>query len=86
LQNECFDEKRKNPQVTRGYFNGSYSETRVANKYSVWTSGEIKTRSIELIKFMETRWGISFGDENAKMELMQLGFLLPKPVEKNIEE
>jgi len=79
LQNDCFDEKRKNTQVTKGYFNGSYSETRVANKYSVWTSEEIKTRSIELIEFMETRWGISFGDEHAKMELMQFGFLLPKP-------
>jgi len=83
LQNDCFDEKRKNPQVTQGYFNGSYSESRVANKYNVWTAEEIKKRSIELIEFMETRWGISFGNENAKMELMQLGFLIPKPVEIN---
>lgn len=86
LQNDCFDDKRKNPQVTQGYFNGSYSETRVANKYSVWTSEEIKSRSIELIEFMETRWDISFGDVNTKMELMQLGFLLPKPVEADVTE
>lgn len=76
LQNDCFNDKRRNPQVTQGYFNGSYSETRVANKYSVWTSEEIKARSLELVGFMENRWGISFGDEKAKMELLQLDFLL----------
>lgn len=75
LQNDCFDDKRKNPQVTQGYFNGSYSETRVANKYAVWTSDEIKTRSLELIEFMEMRWEMKLGSKEDKLKLLQLEFL-----------
>lgn len=75
LQNDCFNEKRKNEQVTKGYFNGSYSETRVANNYNDWTPETIKERSLELLKFMEDRWNLNFGDEDYKLDLLQLSFM-----------
>ena len=59
----------------RGYFNGSYSENRVAELYEEWTSDSIKERGLEMLEFMESRWGIDLGDEESKLKLLNLQFL-----------
>ncbi len=75
LQNNCYSEKRANPNVSYGYFNGSYSENRVAEQYQDWTFESIKERGLELLNFMEERWAIRFGDNQTKLKLLNLEFL-----------
>lgn len=76
LQNSPYLDKRADANNTRGYFNGSYSENLVAEKYEKWTAVEIKKRSLELLTFMENRWSISLGDESTKLKLLNLEFLI----------
>lgn len=76
LSNRCFDYKKKHKgkKGERGFFNGSYSEIKVAS-YDHWTPAEINERGILLLKFMEQRWGISFEYWKIEyQELLQLGF------------
>jgi hypothetical protein len=61
--------------MNRGYFNGSYSECRVAETYKEWTPQSIKERGLELLGFMEERWIINLGDDTTKMKLLNLEFL-----------
>jgi uncharacterized protein with ParB-like and HNH nuclease domain len=75
LQNYPYLEKRADKNNARGYFNGSYSENRVAEMYKEWTAKEIKSRSLELLAFMEQRWLINLGDESTKLKLLNLEFL-----------
>ena len=75
LQNDCYIDKRADKNTAHGYFNGSYSENRVAELYQEWTAEQIKRRSLDLISFMETRWSIKIGDESSKLNLLNIGFL-----------
>jgi hypothetical protein len=75
LQNDCFTDKRADRNTSRGYFNGSLSENRVAEKYEEWTPEAIKTRGIELLGFMEERWQLTLGDEATKLKLLNLEFM-----------
>ncbi len=75
LQNYCYKAKRADRDTVRGYFNGSYSEIRVAERYSDWTPTAIKERGLELLRFMEDRWDITLGDESNKIKLLNLEFL-----------
>lgn len=75
LQNYPYSEKRADANNTCGYFNGSYSENLVAEKYEEWTAIEIKTRGLALLAFMEERWSINLGDETTKLKLLNLDFL-----------
>ncbi|MCX5714078.1 MAG: DUF262 domain-containing protein, partial [Candidatus Omnitrophica bacterium] len=75
LQNDCYLEKRADKKTARGYFNGSYSENRVAEKCLEWTAKSIKERGLELLSFMEKRWQIALGDETAKIKLLNLEFV-----------
>lgn len=75
LQNHCYSEKRANRAVSHGYFNGSYSENRVAEQYQDWTFESIKERSLSLLDFMEKRWAIQLGDNQTKLRLLNLEFL-----------
>ena len=75
LQNYCYAEKRADQTVSRGYFNGSYSENRVAEQYQDWTFETIKGRGLELLDFMEERWAIPLGDKGTKLQLLNLEFL-----------
>ena len=62
LQNKCFDFKKKhtNKQGNEvGFFNGAYSEIEVSS-FDDWTPKEILIRSINMLEFMEKRWGIDF--------------------------
>ena len=71
LQNKPFDEKKKGTNAKSGYLDGSYSETKLARK-SEWTDKEILERGIEMLEFMEKRWGVKFED---KKSLLCLDFL-----------
>lgn len=75
LQNDCYETKRSNKNTTSGYFNGSYSENEVAEKYTQWTPESIKQRGLDLLNFMEKRWNLSLGDENTKIKLLNLEFM-----------
>lgn len=79
LQNDSFDLKREpkleNGVIIRhGYSNGSYSEQEVA-KLPSWTAEAIKKRGLDLLGFVETRWGINFGSEENKLDILHLSFL-----------
>lgn len=59
LQNKCFDYKVKHKNIKgndSGYFNGSYSEIEVSS-YKNWTPEEIIKRGVDMLSFMEKRWG-----------------------------
>lgn len=75
LQNDCYESKRVDGEKSRGYFNGSYSECRVAETYKEWTPESIKERWLELLKFMEERWKINLWDNETKLKLLNLEFL-----------
>lgn len=75
LLNDCFEEKKVDKKERRGYFNGSYSENRVALKKE-WTAEEIRERSLEMLRFMEQNWKIEFGTDEEKTALLQLDFLI----------
>jgi uncharacterized protein with ParB-like and HNH nuclease domain len=75
LQNHCYSEKRANKTVSHGYFNGSYSENRVAEQFDDWTFESIKDRGLALLEFMEERWAIRLGDDRTKLQLLNLEFL-----------
>ena len=75
LQNFDFNVKKNgyvasNGERRRGYSEGSYSEQEVA-KNDNWGPTEIVNRGMNLLSFMETRWGITISDEN---KMKALGF------------
>lgn len=75
LQNDCYKDKRADEESTHGYFNGSYSEIRVAEMYEDWTPTSIRGRGLELLKFMEERWNIELGTETDKVNLLNISFV-----------
>lgn len=87
LQNTCFKDKKnqkfdaKGNEKRRGYTDGSHCETEVA-KNEIWTADTIKQRGLNLLAFMEKRWGISLGDDLAKIQLLGLSFLDDAKIEK----
>jgi uncharacterized protein with ParB-like and HNH nuclease domain len=81
LQNDDFDDKKKirkddktGKTLRNGYSNGSYSELEVSANEE-WTPEQIKQRGIHLLNFMERRWGLNLGDDQAKVGLLHLEFL-----------
>lgn len=79
LQNDSFPLKKNNGAGV-GYYNGSVSENEIAQKDS-WEASNILSRGLDLLRFMEIRWGISLGDEEFKKRLLHLQFLDEKPSE-----
>lgn len=79
LQNDNFNDKKRveknsNGDIIRnGYFIGSYSEIEVSLN-SKWGTDEIKSRGIELLKFMEERWNIHFKNNEERERLLFLNF------------
>lgn len=84
LQNYCYSEKRKDSDFFRGYFNGSYSENRVAEQYQDWTAYSIRERGLELLDFMEKRWLIKLGDTETKLRLLHLDFLKGQDLQNSV--
>ena len=74
LQNDSFPDK-KNPSAAgrRGYINGSHSEIEVAARQD-WTAQDIFERGMMLLGFMESRWQISFTNDQ-KIDLLHIGFV-----------
>lgn len=60
-----------------GYKYGCYSEIEIAQE-SQWTAREILLRGIQLLEFMERRWGIPLGDNKAKVKALGLDFVIAK--------
>jgi hypothetical protein len=88
LQNDCFADK-KNPKyndrrekIRQGYNDGSHSEIEVA-EYEEWNAQTILDRGLKLLSFMEKRWDLKFKDEDAKLELLFLGFMKEGQSDKN---
>lgn len=83
LQNDCFKDKKtakyneQNKKIRQGYNDGSHSEIEVAS-YDIWTPDTIKERGINLLKFMERRWGLKFENEEAMLDLLFLNFINDK--------
>jgi uncharacterized protein with ParB-like and HNH nuclease domain len=76
LQNDDFKDKKNNGSGV-GYYNGSASENEIA-QLDEWLPESILLRGLELLKFMETRWRISLGDDRFKAKLLHLDFIFDK--------
>jgi len=74
LQNDCFDEKKRQKEGSVGYQYGSYSENEVAQKKD-WNTKEILERGLKLLDFMEKRWKVILGSKNDKIKLLHLDFI-----------
>jgi len=71
LQGYSFDYKKKHQDKhgnDTGYFNGSYSEIEVA-QYAKWSPEEIYERGLNLLEFMEKRWGIEIDNMSGVLGL-----------------
>lgn len=82
LQNKSFD--KKVCDGTRvGYKYGSYSEIEVSS-LKEWTPFEILNRGVELLEFLEKRWGVVLGDRDKKVNILKLEFIEPKQQTKKL--
>ena len=76
LQNDSFDKKKTGAgKRTRGYRDGSNSEVEVAQNEE-WTAKNIRERSVKLIDFLASRWGVVL-TANQKETLVHLSFVEP---------
>jgi hypothetical protein len=77
LQNDSFDGKKRakfdsrGKKIRNGYSDGSHSEIEVASSAS-WGPEQIKSRGIQLLKFMERRWGFRFKNDKEREKLLFL--------------
>jgi hypothetical protein len=77
LQNDNFAAKKcakydaAGQKVRNGYSDGSHSEIEVSQNES-WGPEEIRKRSLDLLRFMEKRWGFEFGSEHERERLLFL--------------
>jgi Protein of unknown function DUF262/Protein of unknown function (DUF1524) len=78
FSNRAFSKKKQDEDGIRGYFNGSYSEIKVA-QFSDWTPECVLNRGLEMLSFLEERWGISLGPREEKLKLLNLDSLEPLP-------
>jgi hypothetical protein len=76
FSNRPFAAKKKDDDGVQGYFNGSYSEIKVAQRDD-WTPDTIKDRGMTMLAFLERRWGISMGTVQEKCQFMNLDFEQP---------
>jgi Protein of unknown function (DUF1524) len=76
FSNRAFAIKKQDHDGVRGYYNGSYSEIRVAQA-PTWTPEEVLRRGIEMLEFLEKRWRVSLGSVKHKVFLLRLEFLAP---------
>lgn len=79
LQNDDFADKKtprfdsEGTKIRNGYSDGSHSEIEVAS-CTAWGPDQIRDRSLKLIKFLERRWNIDFGSDQARLKLLFLWF------------
>ncbi|GAN59752.1 hypothetical protein ACI01nite_18760 [Acetobacter cibinongensis] len=77
LSNLSYPEKVKSSTDGVGYIYGSYAENEISAKYSDWTPQAVLDRSLHLLDFIEKRWGISFGKDAEKIDMLGLSFVQP---------
>lgn len=75
LSNKSFDDKVGRVGETVGFRFGSYAENEVASNYSEWTPKTIADRGLQMLDFIEARWGLNFGKDSDKKELLGLKFV-----------
>ena len=75
LNNKSFLLKKGSTSNPVGYKYGCLSEVQVSD-YADWTPLHIVARGVKLLKFMESRWDISLGDDHNKVKLLGLEFVL----------
>ena len=61
-------------QIHIGYRFGSYSENEISG-LTEWTDQHILNRGINLLKFMELRWGLDFKTDERRKEILNLSFV-----------
>jgi hypothetical protein len=74
LSNKSFLAKCGSASNQVGYRYGCLSEIQVACQ-SRWDATAIAIRGINLLNFMEERWGLKLGDSERKLELLGLKFV-----------
>jgi uncharacterized protein DUF262/uncharacterized protein DUF1524 len=78
LQNESFIDKKRvkydeeGEKIRNGYSDGSHSEIEVSQSPS-WGPDQIRTRGLQLLRFMEKRWEFSFENGEQRERLLFLG-------------
>lgn len=77
LKNKPFPDKVGDDKNCIGYKYGSYSEIELTNNID-WTAKEILIRSVKLIKFINKRWKINFGNTEDIVKILKLEFVLSK--------
>lgn len=77
LQNKCFAEKLDNNDNQVGYRYGSYSENEIS-KLNDWKPLNILERGLKLLNFLENRWNIALGDEQKKIEILNIKSMISK--------
>jgi hypothetical protein len=79
LSRRAFAEKVKGTAESPGFSQGSFSELRIAQS-SDWTPKTILERGVEMLKFIEQRWSIQFGNRSTKVDLLKLEFIEPNSI------
>ncbi|HXX22365.1 MAG TPA: DUF262 domain-containing protein [Terriglobia bacterium] len=74
FSNRPFEKKKKDDDGVQGYRNGSYSEIRVA-QCADWTPWSVLDRGLEMLDFLEKRWGIALGSRDTKLKLLHIEFM-----------
>lgn len=74
FSNRPFATKKEDADGARGYFNGSYSEIAVA-RFPDWTPESVLERGLTMLAFLESRWRISLGSRDEKVNFLNLEFL-----------
>lgn len=77
LSNKSFTEKVNGGKTGVGFIYGSYAENEVVALYNEWTPQSVLDRSLRILDFIEERWGVSFGKDSEKIEMLGLGFVKP---------
>lgn len=75
FSNRPFATKKHDTDGIKGYYNGSYSEIRVA-QYEDWTPESIKDRGLKMVEFLENRWDVSLSSPDEKLQFLSLDFHL----------
>jgi uncharacterized protein with ParB-like and HNH nuclease domain len=71
FSNRPFAAKKQDADGVQGYYNGSYSEIKVAQNGD-WTPDSIRQRGIEMLAFLAQRWSISMGASDEKLRFLSL--------------
>jgi hypothetical protein len=74
LRNLPFPQKKGNATQKTGYAYGSYSEIEIAQSKD-WGPAEILGRGLNLLSFLEGRWNLQLGTDEAKKKCLGLEFL-----------